>query len=303
MSTIPASPINESAYQLFDRWLEHWQREAHPQPSAGVEPAAAAAPPTQEVGISPVPASPVAAAPLPRRAPSGEESGLAVLQTLTEHLVRTSDPFGPAPSTGAPTSVRTPRVDNERQAGGAILRFPGRVLPTSRPSLTAPWAIPPRAVPGEERLAALASAAAPTPGLVLFSPLPGIRPVLTAGFTVTAACTAVSVAVAWLTPTNTTLAVTAALAILTGLLWSARTRATGTAVTIEDGVLKISQGDNQHQFPLTGIHPPIDVIGEPGHRGWRVLIQRRGMKPYVVNATMVDPVEFTDAIHRFRPRA
>jgi hypothetical protein len=302
MSTIPAGP-HESAYELFDRWLEHWQRESHPLPT-GDEPAAAAAPPTQEAGTSPLPVSPAAAAPHPRTSPEDEDSGLMVLRALTEHAVRMTDPWGPPADDPAPDHepqhVRP--VGSERQAGGAILRFPGRVVPTPRPSLTAPWAIPPTAVPCEERLAVFEEPARP-PGLIVFSTRAGLRPLMTAAAATGAALTVLWVLVAMLLPTSTTLGVAAALAVLTGLLWSARMRATGTAVTIEDGVLKVVRGQSRHQFPLTGVHPPIDIVGEPGDRGWRVLIQRRGMRPFVVDGGMVDPFEFTDAIHRFRPRA
>jgi hypothetical protein len=68
-------------------------------------------------------------------------------------------------------------------------------------------------------------------------------------------------------------------------------------------MLLIQQGRTCHQFPLTAVHPPIDVVGRPGERGWKVLIQRRGRGPYVVDRRMVDPVEFTEAIRRFRPGA
>ena len=131
------SPINESANKLFDRWLEHWERENAPEAQLEEESAAAAAPPTQEAGISPMPASPVAAAPLPR-APS-DDDGLCVLQALTEHLVGASDPFGPAADPDirllAKIASSTPtRPSGERQAGGAILRFPGRIVrPSVRP--------------------------------------------------------------------------------------------------------------------------------------------------------------------------
>jgi len=139
MSTVPMSPINESANKLFDRRLEHCKRrlehckrEHAPEAHLEEESAAAAAPPTKEAGISPMPASPVAAAPLPR-APS-DDDGLCVLQALTEHLMRASDPFGPAleqhtrhqPTAALSTSDRP---SGERQAGGAILRFPGRIVP------------------------------------------------------------------------------------------------------------------------------------------------------------------------------
>jgi len=289
MSAIRATSPHETANLLFEQWWEHWRDEPHTAPAfVRAEPAAAAAPPTQEAGTSPLPASPAAAAPLPRR--HADDDGLEVLQALTEKAV----PAGPA----LPV-----RVDNERQAGGAILRFPGRILPTPRPSLTAPaWAIPPRAVPAGERLVALEQHSQ-GPGLVLFSPRPGLRPLLTAATAVAGAATALSVMVAFVLPTNTTLGGAAVLAMLTGLLWQARMRARGTVVTIDAGVLKVVHGESRHEFPLTGVHPPIDVIGQPGRRGWKVLIQRRGMAPYVVDNRMVEPVEFTEAIRRFRPRA
>ena len=281
MSTVPVSPINKSADELFDRWLEHWKRENAPLPRTGDEPAAAAAPPTLEARISPMPASPVAAAPPHPRAPSGDAAGLLVLRTLTEHLVHASDTFGPAVesdtrrlATVAP--IRPDDHSGERQSRGAILRFPGRSVPTPRPSLTAPWAVPPKAVPAEDRVAAFELR--PAPGLILFSPRHGARAVLTAGLVVSLASAALSALAAWLAPSDTTIAVAVVLAIFTGLLWSARHRATGTTV-------------------------PIDVLGEPGDRGWRVLIQRRGMRPFVVDAGMVDPGELTEAIRRFRPRA
>ena len=88
-----------------------------------------------------------------------------------------------------------------------------------------------------------------------------------------------------------------------GLLVWARGRATGTTVKVEDGMLKIAQGASHHQFPLTGSYPPIDVLGDPADRSWKVLIQRRGMGPFVVTRGMVDPAEFTEVIRRFRPRA
>jgi hypothetical protein len=290
MSTLRASSTDQTeATQLFDQWLEHWQEEPHSVPSfARAEPAAAAAPPTQEAGTSPMPASPVAAAPLPRRHPEAEDDGLEILQALTETVI---DPGTPA------------LVDTERQVGGAIVRFPGRVLPTPRPTLTAPaWAVPPTAVPAEERLAALEPQATAS-GLVLFAPRAGLRPVLTAATVVSGAATGLWVLAAFLFPTSTTLGVATALAVLTCVLWQARMRARGTAVTVEDGVLKIARGESRHQFPLTGVHPPIDIVGEPGSRGWKVLIQRRGMAPYVVDDRMVDPFEFTETIRRFRPRA
>ena len=161
-------------------------------------------------------------------------------------------------------------------------------------------AAPPTQEAGSSPLPASPAAAAP---LLLFSPRAGLRPLLTVATVLCGAATGLWVLVAIVFPTNSTLGAAAVLAALTGALWQARMRARGTLVTIEDGVLKVVRGESRHQFPLTGVHPPIDIVGEPGHRAWKVLIQRRGMAPYVVDDRMVDPYEFTDAIRRFRPRA
>ena len=221
-------PINQSAYELFDRWLEHWKRENAPLAHTDEEAAAAAAPPTQEAGISPMPASPVAAAPPLPRTPS-DDDGLLVLQALTEHLVATNDPFGPqmgsTPCTRFASTAPT-KPSAERQAGGAILRFPGRMLPTPRPSLTAPGAVPPKAVPTEERMAALTHPH--VPDVVQIAPGHGLRLVLTAGLVASIACTALSALTAWVAPSDVTLGAVVALAVVTGLLGAARHRATHT---------------------------------------------------------------------------
>ena len=45
----------------------------------------------------------------------------------------------------------------------------------------------------------------------------------------------------------------------------------------------------------------MQVIGEPGRRGWKVLFLRRGMSPFVIDSSMVDPHEFTSVLRYYRP--
>jgi hypothetical protein len=287
MTSVPVTPLNEAAYELFDRWLEHWQREsARPLAADGWdEPAAAAAPPTQEEAASPPAASAAAAA------PPGQDPGLDVLRALTEQLLGAGAPGDPEPAP-APATDPLPgtRATGERLVGGATLRFPARAATPTRPVAPSLRPVPATAEPA-------------TPGLVLFSPRPGARGALTWLGLAAGTATTTAGLTAWATPTATTVGVALALALLTGLLWHARNRATGTTVRIERGELWIQQGRSSHRFPLAGPHPPIDVVGDPHERGWKVLIQRRGRGPYVVDARMVDPVEFTEAIRRFRPGA
>lgn len=144
---------------------------------------------------------------------------------------------------------------------------------------------------------------APAPGLVLFAPRRGARRLLTVASALGLVAVGVACLMAWDLRSTTSYAVLGGLTLLAFALGSARGRATGTVVSIEDGILRIAQGPSQHRFPLTSAYPPIDVLGEPTDRGWKVLIQRKGMGPFVVTSRMVDAVEFTEALRRFRPQA
>ena len=43
------------------------------------------------------------------------------------------------------------------------------------------------------------------------------------------------------------------------------------------------------------------VIGTAGKRSWKVLFLRRGMSPFVLDSSMVDPAEFMTVLRRHRP--
>ena len=48
-------------------------------------------------------------------------------------------------------------------------------------------------------------------------------------------------------------------------------------------------------------HVEVEMHGKPGGRGWKVLIMRRSMSPYVIDSSMVDPGEFTYVVRFFHP--
>lgn len=281
MSNTSTRSVNESAYDLFDRWMAH--REQENAAVAGhrtgndpeVSPEPDVAPPAEEV--------------------AAEVTAQVIDEAVEEHeVVETEEDFEefahPAPALGG-VAAAPPSLGPE-PTGEA-----GPSLPAPAPSPVTVGASapphPPRAVP----------TAAPVPGLVLFSPRRGFRHVLTGVAALLAAGTGIAGYLARQSPTPTTIGAAAGLLAVLVLTWKLRSRTTGTQVTIEHGVLRIVQGDSRHQFPLVGTHPPIDVVGEPGQRSWRVLIQRRGMAPFVITRAMVDPADFTEALRHFRPLA
>lgn len=141
------------------------------------------------------------------------------------------------------------------------------------------------------------------PGLVLFSPRRGARRALTAVAGLLAVGVGIAGYRAWESHGSTDIGVAGGLALVLLLAWTLRKHTHGATVSIENGVLRIVQGKSRHLFPLVGTHPPISILGKPGDRGWKVLIQRRGMPPFVVNRRMVEPGAFTEAIRHFRPEA
>lgn len=117
------------------------------------------------------------------------------------------------------------------------------------------------------------------------------------------AATAVASYVAYDGPSAVSIASAATMALLTAVLWSATASSAVATLTVRDGRLDIMRAGSRHSFDLAGHYTPIDVVGEPGSRDWKVLFHRRGMSPYVVDASMVDPVEFTRVVRGFRPEA
>lgn len=306
MST-STSPASTPALDLFDRWLAHHRDEAAATgdgPSTTAEEVSVGAQPTV---ITPTPDARELVVP---HAPSADDAGRAVLAALAEPAV--DSPTAPRPeSLGVAADATTPEVPTP-EVRAVSLRAPTPVLAVQSASAAAGALTPPRSAapvrPARPPAAVKASPVkrpvpTPGPGLVIFTPRRGARRVITALLVVATAATAAAGLAAWEARTTTSYAVACALGAVAALLLSARGRATGTEVSVENGMLRIAQGPTLHRFPLAGSYPPIDVLGEPGDRGWKVLIQRRGMAPYAVTASMVDPADFTEMIRRFRPDA
>lgn len=123
-----------------------------------------------------------------------------------------------------------------------------------------------------------------------------------------AVLTLIQVAVAYADPGAVTLLLAVVLTALTVTAWRAWTRHSPTSVVLVGSRLEIVREGGRHVFDVADARLPIDVVGLPGDRAWRVRFSRRGMAPYVLDATMVDPVEFLRLLHlhrsevHYRPR-
>jgi hypothetical protein len=102
-------------------------------------------------------------------------------------------------------------------------------------------------------------------------------------------------------PDTLTLGLAATLLVLTLALWAIRTSSPVTYLAVRSGQLEVTEAGGRQLFDLSGGFSPIEVVGTPGDRGWRVLFHRRGMDPFVVDSSIVDPHTFMDTLRRYRP--
>ena len=91
-------------------------------------------------------------------------------------------------------------------------------------------------------------------------------------------------------------------ALAVGLGWAAaRTRVVPVEVSVTRGVVSVTQGDSHHRFDLRRPETAVEMVGRPGDSGWRIRFPRRHLEPFEVDASMVDPYEFTQQLREFRP--
>ncbi len=95
----------------------------------------------------------------------------------------------------------------------------------------------------------------------------------------------------------------AAIVVLaTVMIWAIRGGASLTTLEVHQGQLEVVQQGGRFIFDLASQYTRFEVHGEPGHRGWKVLFPRRGMAPFTVDASMVDPDDFMRVLRFFRPQ-
>lgn len=91
-------------------------------------------------------------------------------------------------------------------------------------------------------------------------------------------------------------------ALTLGLAWgAARTKVVPVEVSVVRGMVYVQQGESSHRFDLRKPETAVDMVGRPGDSGWAVHFGRRGMDPFVVDASMVDPDHFAHQLREYRP--
>lgn len=100
---------------------------------------------------------------------------------------------------------------------------------------------------------------------------------------------------------ETSIALAVALGVVTLVVWAARTGMGTTQLAIHRGRLEVRRGGTVDVVDLGNPYTPVAVLGEPGDRGWCVLIERVDQPLLVVGPRMVEPDRFTEALCRLRP--
>lgn len=104
-------------------------------------------------------------------------------------------------------------------------------------------------------------------------------------------------------PTTLTVGVAGTLLVLVLLLWAIRAASPVAHLRVRAGQLEVVRGGDRFVLDLGGAaYTPIEVVGTPGERRWKVLFMRGGLEPFVVDGSMVDAREFMDVLRRYRPR-
>lgn len=137
---------------------------------------------------------------------------------------------------------------------------------------------------------------------VEFRPRASVRRLTGLVLLASVAATVITAYAAWHDPVAPRIGTALVFAVLTGFVWAVRAGTTPARVTLRGGQVEVVRGERREVFDLTSSYTPVEVVGRPGERGWRVVFVRRGMPPFVIDASMVDAREFAAAIEPYLRR-
>jgi len=88
---------------------------------------------------------------------------------------------------------------------------------------------------------------------------------------------------------------------LTLVVWAVRAGTPTTELAVIRGQLEIIHAGKFEVIDLSSPYTPVLVEGRPGHRGWKVLIERPDQPLLVIDRSVVDPQHFSAILYRLRP--
>jgi hypothetical protein len=140
------------------------------------------------------------------------------------------------------------------------------------------------------------------PGVYKFAPKRTSRRLLTISLLIGAVASAYFVRAAVEVKDTPSIGLAAIVVLATLMVWAIRGGASVTKLEVHQGQLQVIQQGGRFIFDLSSQYTRFEVHGQPGHRGWKVLFPRRGMAPFTVDASMVDPDDFMRVLRFFRPQ-
>lgn len=85
------------------------------------------------------------------------------------------------------------------------------------------------------------------------------------------------------------------------LTWAAlRTRVEPIEVSVVRGMVYVKKGESTHRFDVRSPSTQVEQVGVPGDPDWEMRFPRKGMDPFVINASMVDAPDFVAQLRQWR---
>ncbi|KAA1421512.1 hypothetical protein F0U44_04270 [Nocardioides humilatus] len=116
-----------------------------------------------------------------------------------------------------------------------------------------------------------------------------------------AAATALTGYQAYLDRTTMAYGLAALCGLLLIIVWAVRATTSVTEMAVIRGQLEIIHNGKFEIVDLASPYTPVLVEGRPGHRGWKVLIERHDQPLLILDKSMVDPRIFMAVLERLRP--
>jgi hypothetical protein len=134
-----------------------------------------------------------------------------------------------------------------------------------------------------------------------FTPRTGARRLVGLVLLVALSAAAAAAYAVYRSRTTLTIGLAITLGVLVLIIWAVRAGSPAARLSVRAGQLEVLQGGGRFVFDLSGGYTPIEVVGRPGDRNWKVLFLRRNMDPFVIDSSMVDPHEFMEVLRRYQP--